>query len=245
MNIQYIDSLHSTNTWLKENPEAVPPMTMLVAHEQTAGRGQRGNSWEAAPGCNLTLSFHYRPEGVRPAAQFAISEAVALAVADTLRGFGFEPKVKWPNDLYVGDSKIAGILIEHTIAGSDIARTIAGIGLNVNQERFTSDAPNPVSMLMLAGHPFDLGEVLRRLGDALERRLRMVSADFPRLHTDYIRSLWRNDGALHPFRRVADGLRFDARILMVEPSGMLLLQPADDSEPLSFAFKEVEWLMCD
>ncbi|MDE6431375.1 MAG: biotin--[acetyl-CoA-carboxylase] ligase, partial [Duncaniella sp.] len=120
----------------------------VSARRQTAGRGQRGNSWESAPGKNITMSILLRPEGLHPSRQFVISRAVSLAITGVLRRYmpASAVRVKWPNDIYVDDRKICGILIENVISSASIRQSVVGIGINVNQRRFLSDAPNPVSM---------------------------------------------------------------------------------------------------
>ena len=241
MNVIWIDSVGSTNAYVKEKAGEGPALTMVCARRQTAGRGQRGNSWESEPGRNLTFSFYIDDLDVAPAGQFVVSEAVALAMAASLAGFGIEAKVKWPNDIYVADRKICGILIENSIMGSRIARSVVGIGLNVNQSEFRSDAPNPVSMLQLAGHEFDLEEVARRVGENLEHYLSLLP-DAPALHNEYFGRLWRADGKPHAFLEAATGRVFDAVISGVAPSGHLLLQPLDFPTPLAFAFKQLLWL---
>lgn len=244
MKIVELESVGSTNSWVAAHVGEMEGTTMVAARSQSAGRGQRGNSWEAEPGCNLTLSVFLRPPmGFHPRSQFSISEAVALGVADTLGLFGIEAAVKWPNDIYVGDRKIAGILIEHSLLGPSIQHTIAGIGLNVNQERFLSPAPNPVSMTNVAGRRFSLAEVRERLAENLERRFEETWDPKKRenLHTEFQRRMWRGDGRAWPFRDRASGETFKACIENVEPSGMLNLRT--DSELRSYAFKEVEFLL--
>ena len=120
MKIKWIDKVDSTNTYLKEHPSEVPAGTMLAARTQKAGRGQRGNSWESEPGKNLTFSFRAENLPLRPSEQFAVSEATALAIVALLRDYDIEAKVKWPNDIYVGNRKICGILIENSIMGDMI-----------------------------------------------------------------------------------------------------------------------------
>ena len=155
MTIIELESVPSTNTWAKEHAEELHHADIVLTHDQTAGRGQRGNSWEAEPGMNLTFSLCLEPSSILPSEQFLLSEAVALGVADAVaQALGLDTQqeeitVKWPNDIYAGNRKIAGILIEHSIRGNRIAKSIAGIGLNVNQRLFRSDAPNPVSMHQL------------------------------------------------------------------------------------------------
>ncbi|WP_301748249.1 biotin--[acetyl-CoA-carboxylase] ligase [uncultured Duncaniella sp.] len=151
MEIIKIESTDSTSSHLAGIAEGCAHGTAVMARVQTAGRGQRGNSWEAEPGMNITLSLLLRPEGLEPARQFIISQAVSLAIVEMLDNFiGADAvSIKWPNDIYVNDSKIAGILIENVISGSAISRSIVGVGLNVNQTEFLSDAPNPVSLKQL------------------------------------------------------------------------------------------------
>ncbi len=150
------------------DPEA-PHGLVVAAREQTAGRGQRGNTWESGPGLNLSFSIVLRPGDLHAVRQFCISEAVALAVAETveeeLRSNGVDDPVyvKWPNDIYVGDRKICGILIENTVTGTHIDKSVVGIGLNVNQREFHSDAPNPVSIIQLTARETPLQPLLDRL----------------------------------------------------------------------------------
>lgn len=247
-----LDSVASTNTYLASRAaDNLPHATVATTFCQTAGRGQRGNSWEADDGKNITLSILLRPVALLPRQQFFISEIVSLGIVAVLDAFlphGDEVAIKWPNDIYVGNRKICGILIENSIMGNRITSSIAGIGLNVNQERFLSDAPNPVSMLNIAGHEFPLEEVRDRLcGEILSTFDDLGLSDatehddshFADLHRRYKSRLWRREG-FHPF--LADGERFDARIVDIAPDGILTL--ADTSQrQRSFAFKEVAFVL--
>ncbi|MBD5289338.1 MAG: biotin--[acetyl-CoA-carboxylase] ligase [Bacteroides sp.] len=258
MNEIILPSVPSTNTWAAANAAGLPSPSMVCALCQPEGRGQRGNSWESEPGQNLTLSFFVRPDrGFAPREQFLMSEATALAVVDTLRHFGIESKVKWPNDIYCGDMKICGILIEHSLMGSSIIHSIAGIGLNVNQTLFLSDAPNPISMAMVAGRSFNPAEVRRVLAERWWSRmapfaslpesrddLQAGSGGTPwkeSLHTEFLDSLWRNDGEPHLFMETSSQKHFEAIIADVDPAGPILLRLSDGSTR-SFAFKEISWL---
>lgn len=240
MEIIRLGSCGSTNSFLREHAAEFPSLTLVTAREQTAGRGQRGNTWESQPGKNLTVSMLWKPEGFAARRQFAVSEAVSLAVADTLEEFGIEAKVKWPNDIYVGDRKICGILIEHSVAGRNIESTVAGIGLNVNQREFFSDAPNPVSMLQSSGREHDLEAVLALLCRRLEERLQEVDGEG--LHSEYMTRLWRGDAQFHPFRDTATGTAFRAMITAVDPDGILHLL-TDRFEERTYAFKEVSFTL--
>ncbi|MCM1483829.1 MAG: biotin--[acetyl-CoA-carboxylase] ligase [Muribaculaceae bacterium] len=246
--IHYIrlDSVPSTNSYMSALPPDTPAGTVVTAAEQSAGRGQRGNSWEAAPGQNLTLSVLLRPASVTAREQFMVSEAVALAVVHTVRHYlsdSYPVTVKWPNDIYVRDLKICGILIENTLTGSGIDRSIAGIGLNVNQERFISDAPNPTSIYMLTGRKVPLAEI----EDRLCRNVVAMAHDYLRperfaeLHDMYVSALWRGSG-MHPYIDAATSERFMASIHSIAPTGHITLRQ-DSGTLRTYAFKEVHPLL--
>ncbi len=228
----------STNSWAKEHTTQLAHGDIVVTPCQTAGRGQRGNTWEAAPGKNLTFSILLRPEHIPPSGQFLISEIVSLSVAGIVTealasaGCHMPVKVKWPNDIYVGNRKIAGILIEHSICGQKI-------GLNVNQTEFLSDAPNPVSMAQLAHREFELNPLMNSIADAVVRQLQNPSREA--IHSNYHRLLWRNNGNEHLFS-TPDGERFKAAIDRVEETGLLSLQLTDGTLR-QFAFKEVAFIL--
>lgn len=238
----HLDSTPSTNSWCKENSPRLNNGDSVLTHNQTAGRGQRGNSWEAAPGMNLTMSLFLRPEGIVPARQFLISEAVAIGVADTVeqvlgKRSDAPVRIKWPNDIYVGDRKIAGILIENVIAGSSLSQSIAGIGLNVNQTEFISDASNPVSLRQLTSETFDIEEIAQEI----VIRIIALLADQERLHDRFLRYLWRFDGKPYPFR-FPDGSMHEFVIDTVLPEGFLRLRDYDGLTR-DFAFKEIAFIL--
>lgn len=268
MKIICIPEAASTNSWVASYSGETDKDFMVYAVAQTAGRGQRGNSWESEPGKNITASALLHPVGIIPARQFIISEAVALAVTDLLAEIGIDAMVKWPNDIYVGDRKICGILIEHSIMPGKILRTIAGIGINVNQQIFRSDAPNPVSVVQLTGATHDIPSLVKRLATHLERRMEIsrneevaksVSSEVENdragnlgingdkgnlssLHEEFMQKLWRGDGSLYPFfdRKVNEEIK--ASVLRVAPDGMLTLK-IEDGEERTYVFKEIEFLL--
>jgi len=246
MRIIEIPETDSTNSWIAANVGIDEAPCLVYALRQTAGRGQRGNSWESEPGRNLTASAMFVPENIRPAEQFAISEAVALAVVDFLRGFMVEARVKWPNDIYVGDCKICGILIEHSIMGADITRTVAGIGININQKKFLSDAPNPVSLSLITGDEYPIAQMAETLARCLEDRLLTAcsadEADRVSLHGEFMEKLWRGGPGYYPFFDRKRGEEISARVLSVAPDGILTLETAD-CDIRTYAFKEVEFLL--
>lgn len=237
MHYQYPE-LTSTNTEAArlDNERPLAHGDTVSCHTQSAGRGQRGNTWESAPGENLTMSILLRPEGIRPAEQFTVSEAVALAVVDLLADNGITAEVKWPNDIYVGNRKICGILIENVITTTAITRSIAGIGLNVNQTRFISDAPNPVSMKQLTGVTYDLD----RLRDALAGIVLRNLNERPSLHCRYMSALWRRNG-YHLYAEPGSA-PFPAAIAAIAPTGHITLKTPDGT-PKTYAFKEISAIL--
>lgn len=233
-----LESCESTNTYLAGIACGLTRDTVVTTREQTAGRGQRGNSWEASPGLNVTCSLlMMNRKGIKASGQFAISEAVSLGIVDTLRRFlgniHEEVKVKWPNDIYVGDRKICGILIEHSISNREINRSIIGIGINVNQREFVSDAPNPVSLFNLINREIPVDEVLRVAVDCIYRR---IDGSLEELHRDYNRELWRKDD--NKYIDAMTGDKFHAVISEVMDDGTLCLID-DEGVERRYLFKEV------
>ncbi|MDE7420423.1 MAG: biotin--[acetyl-CoA-carboxylase] ligase [Muribaculaceae bacterium] len=240
MEIIKLEKVDSTNAYIMRNVEELESPVMVVAHTQTAGQGQRGNSWEAEPGNNLTFSIFYRPYQLPPMAQFSMSETVALAVVDFLGVHGIEAKVKWPNDIYVGDKKICGILIRHSIMGGYVSYSVIGVGIDVNQTVFLSDAPNPVSMKQITGETYALSQLENEIAHIMGDRLKLILTEEDRreLHKEFMGKLWRGDGKLYPFTDTASGETFKARIEGIAMHGPMSLRLEDGSARV-YAFKEV------
>ena len=173
--------------------------------------------------------------------QCLLSEAIALALTDTFARFGIEARIKWTNDIYVGDRKLVGMLIEHNCSGAYLARSIAGIGINVNQTEFDPALPNPVSMARATGRTFDREQVLALfLRHAATRCAQIERGERERLQSDYRARMYRL-GEEHPFR-LAAGRIVRATIEGVRPSGELLLRHTD-GEQGAYLFKEVEFII--
>lgn len=244
MNFIELDEVDSTNTFLSLNHNNFPHLTMLNARTQRAGRGQRGNHWESEPGSNLTFSVLIKPDNFLAKHQFVISEATALAIIDFLSLLGVEARVKWPNDIYVGDRKICGILIEHSVMGMNITHSIIGVGININQEKFLSDAPNPVSLFQLLNRKSDIVELRFLLADQLEKRLSVLNDAIcsQLMHKEFTNNMWRGDGRFYRFEDSASGHIFEARIADVEETGYLHLEERN-SKCRRYAFKEVKFIL--
>ena len=234
----------STNVYASRVAAILPSGTVIYTPRQTAGRGQRGNSWEMGPDKNLAFTYLLKNPAVAPAKQFYISEAASLAIVDALSVVLPGVTIKWPNDIYYGDRKLAGILIEHSLTSRQISQTIIGIGLNVNQQRFVSDAPNPVSLWQITGEEYDLTELLHGICNRIEQYTEFDQygeSDFAHLHSRYMSHLYRNDGAMHRFA-LPSGEQFDAAIDDVRRDGILTLRHADESMH-DYAFKEVAFVI--
>jgi BirA family biotin operon repressor/biotin-[acetyl-CoA-carboxylase] ligase len=239
--IQRFEELDSTNTYaanlLLENRP--PEGTVVVSAHQSKGRGQASNIWESESGKNLTFSLILYPEFLEPALQFELSKAVSLGIADYLAQHTDEVSIKWPNDIYVGKNKIAGILMEYALKGNQLSSCIIGVGLNVNQSRFYSNAPNPVSLSQITGKTYDLEEKLENLLLFLDSRYRQLKAgDFNSIDQDYINLLYQKDiWALYE----SNGRKFEGKILGVDEYGLLIIQTRE-GEMRKFDYKEVAFL---
>lgn len=219
---------------------------LVTAEEQTAGRGQRGTVWESAAGENLTFSMAWRDVGVAARDQFLLSEILALAVAETVAGqlqragCGAEVSVKWPNDVYVGDRKICGMLIEHSIVGGRIDGSMAGIGINVNQNAFVGDAPNPVSLRQLTGKLHGRAEVLEEFVVHFARGVAMLQQQrYAEVEAAFAARLYRRSG-WHLFRDA--GGMFRGRFVGIARNGLLTLQKTT-GQLCTYAFKEVAFVV--
>lgn len=230
--IAYIAETDSTNLWLKNHTKGRATCVVWTDY-QTAGRGCGTNRWESERGKNLLFSLLIHPEQIPASKQFQVSMAISLAIVDAVGQLVGDLSIKWPNDVYWGNGKICGILIENTLKGVTIKDSIIGVGLNVNQREFTSKAPNPVSLWQITGQETDRESLMR---DILKRFDGYLTAD---VKERYMKTLYRRKG-FHPYTD-KDGA-FMAEIVDVEDDGHLLLR--DDSWLLRrYAFKEVQFVI--
>lgn len=232
----------STNSYLAQVASLLPSGTVVHTQNQTSGRGQRGNNWESLPGVNLTFSLLLKDTTLAPNKQFYISEAVSIALINVLQRYADGFSIKWPNDIFFKDKKIGGILIENVISGESIVQSIIGIGLNVNQEKFFSEAPNPISLKHIIGTETDLTDLLHEIGDELSAQLTPLTKELEpeqleELHASYLADLYWKDNAYHPFE-LPSGESFEAKIINVAPDGKMLLENEKGGEH-SYYFKEV------
>lgn len=250
--ISRVAETDSTMNLLKAAPYATrdEAVVLVVADKQTQGRGQRGNTWESAPYQNLTFSLRVRPTWLDVQRQFVLSEATALSVRDTVvELLGASPTlspaqrvtVKWPNDIYWTDQKLCGILIEHRLSGHRLSESIIGIGLNVNQQHFVSDAPNPISLRQISGETYDLDEVLDTFVRCFEGRyVELQARQEEGMHTAYLSSMYRRQG-YYTFRDNVRNENITAAIADIALDGRLTLQLRDGTTR-TYLFKEVTFL---
>ncbi len=239
-NLIYLPSCHSTNDVAAEKIQNGPIFdgTLVITSDQTAGRGQRGNNWETLPGQNITMSVILKPDFLAAASQFSLNIAVSLGVYEFLSKYVAENLyIKWPNDMYIGDKKLVGILIENTISGSRLSNSIVGIGVNINQLSFS----NPkITSLRLATKQdeFDLEKLVEELCACLEKYyLQLKNGQAANQKKQYLQHLYRF-GETHLFSK--DGSKFSGKIVDIADNGQLMLEV--DGEIQYFGFKEVSFV---
>ena len=213
---------------------------VVITDKQTAGRGQRGNNWEARPGENLTFSVVWRPTFLPAQDQFLLSQAVALALHDwaaTLLGPDKLLRVKWPNDIFYGDQKLGGILIENTLSGTMIQNSIVGVGVNVNQREF--GIATATSLARLTGRSYALAPLAARLLEALERRyLQLRAGRLAAIRYDYLHALYRYQ---EPSTYEVAGRRVTGQIMGIDETGRLVL--ALEAQLRHFDLKEIRYVL--
>lgn len=237
MSIGNVDAKDATNTGAEADADE---MTIITAQYQDSGRGQGTNRWESEAGKNLLFSVALYPKAVAVRRQYILSMAGALAVKAALNEYTSHISLKWPNDVYWRDRKISGTLIETSLSGQTIRRCIYGVGININQEVFVSDAPNPVSLRQIIGHDTPPDEVLEKVLHHFEHFYHLITEGHDnQVIEQYREALYRKEG-LWPYRD-AQG-PFMARIKDVMPTGQLILTDAAGHDR-TYAFKEVRFVI--
>lgn len=265
MNI-HLDTVRSTNSWLLDSladGNDWEDMSVVWTMRQTAGRGQVGNSWEAEEDKNISFSVLLKPTFLHPREQFSISEITALAVrhavddelniSEAIAGTSDTGEtrgnacisVKWPNDVYAGDEKVAGILIENRLQGCVMSHCVLGIGINVNQMKWVGNAPNPTSLRLLSGHEHNPQHVMERVVeyigryyDALRNNPDEAKAA---IHDEFCRNVYRRNG-FFPYKDAQSGETFEAEISGIEPTGPMHLK-LQGGEERTYSFKEVRYVL--
>jgi BirA family transcriptional regulator, biotin operon repressor / biotin---[acetyl-CoA-carboxylase] ligase len=236
-----IPSTESTNNYANHQirQESINEGTVFLTYDQSAGRGLMNNSWESEPGKNLTFSIVLCPEFLEIRRQFMLSKVVSLGVYRAINKYVADLKIKWPNDIYVGNLKLGGILIENSIMSGLIKNSIIGIGINVNQMVFRSNAPNPVSLQLLTNQHYDVEQILSEVLEAIDDYYHQLkSGDFAAIDMDYLSALYRLN-EIHGFN--SENQEFQGEIMGVNEIGQLQIRKST-GELCEFHFKEVEFL---
>ena len=245
MPITWYETIDSTNSEARRHLGCGDKLSVFAAKYQTAGRGQRGNKWNSTRGQNLTFSiladfYAENMPKVNAREQFALSIVAALSVSDLLEGYGISNTIKWPNDIYIRDRKICGMLLENSLSGTTVSSSIIGIGLNVNQTEFPPELINPTSIAAASGKRLDITDVLDDFLICFQRRFDSLS-ERDDLKKEYVSRLYRLDNVrrYHDFLTDTD---FDGKIKGISDEGLLLVE-MPDSSVRKYAFKEISYII--
>lgn len=237
----HISETSSTNQLMKEliRKNNTPEGFVVQTDYQTRGKGQGNNSWESAKGKNLLFSLLLRPQHIAIEDQFIISQIVSLGILKALSKLipdnADSLSIKWPNDIYLNNKKLGGILIENTLQGRIINASVIGIGLNVNQEEFYSDARNPVSLKQITGIEYPVYQIMNSVITHILHFYLEINPE--QVREQYMNNLYRRSG-YYNFRSKNNS--FSARILDIASDGKLMLESVD-GEISTYYFKEVEF----
>ena len=246
-NIINISELESTNSYAQKQIEnnALHEGDVIFTFCQNEGKGQGGNSWESEIGSNLTISIVLEPNMIYASQQFVLTQLISLAIIELIKKqllvnkSNNDVKIKWPNDIYVGDNKIAGILFQNFIKGNAIEHSIVGIGINVNQKEFFSSAPNPISIIHFANKLTDVNELLNELllnvGTNYEKYV--FESNFIELKLEYLKNLYKyNIWANYTDR---NGV-FEGKIIDVDEFGRLIVEHNGGDKKM-YMYKEIQF----
>lgn len=239
-NIIQLEKVQSTNDYTlklltKSSPEEG---TIVLANNQTMGKGQAGNGWESQAGKNLTMSIILKPSFLEPSKQFYISKIIALTMYDFLNDILENVSIKWPNDIYVNNDKIAGILIENSLIGSKFEYSVVGIGVNINQKEFSPELMNPTSLVRETGNIYDLSKLLNNLIKYLNIYYQLLhNGKYTEINRKYLSHIYRFR-EIHFFKAQKDIIK--GRITDIKESGQLEITSVS-GEIFYFWFKEIEF----
>ncbi|MFP4025413.1 MAG: biotin--[acetyl-CoA-carboxylase] ligase [Thiohalospira sp.] len=235
-------SADSTNTYAVQLLKSgnVDEGTIVYTHDQKAGRGLGRNTWESEKGKNLTFSIILYPDFLPIEHHYMLSKIISLGLFEYASSKVSDIKIKWPNDIYFNDKKLAGILIENSIKGSTINYSVAGIGLNLNQEQFFSNAPNPVSLKQITGENYSVKDELVQVRQHIKKFYqKLQSGQLKDINRRYIECMYRFN-KFHKF--CWNNQVFRAKITGVNEYGHLQVLTSDN-EIKEFEFKEIEFLI--
>lgn len=237
-----LNKVDSTNNYFSSllKKSEYPEGTIISALFQSSGKGQGTNTWESAKGKNILFSIVLYPVFLPIDKNFLLSKAVSLGIANYALAKTNHIKIKWPNDIYYQDKKLAGILIENTIKGSNITQSIVGIGLNLNQTEFISNAPNPISLNQITHKTYSVDQELTKLRDNIRFFYdKLKVGKYEEINKSYIKCLYLYN-KLHNYSSKNE--TFIAKITGVNEFGHLQVL-TENQEKKEFDFKEIEFLI--
>lgn len=237
-----LQEVDSTNNYANEliQSKRVKEGTAVLAYYQKKGRGQTGNNWISERGKNLLMSFILFPKFLTASQQFYISKITSISILHLLNKIVSSVSIKWPNDIYVNNKKIAGILIENTVTGNFLDSSVLGVGINVNQLNFASDIPNPVSLIQITGGQYDIINLAESLMSYIEYWYAKLKKHYlDEIDDFYINNLYKKDDWL--LFKNNDKI-FEARISDIDKYGQLILEDKNGIKQ-KFMFKEVEYIL--
>ena len=243
-NIININKLDSTNSYAQRLIEQgnLHEGDVIFTLDQQNGRGQADNLWESESGSNLLISIILEPKLIPASQQFILTQLISISIVDVVKKYtqNDDIKIKWPNDIYVNNNKVAGILFQNYIKGNNIEHSIIGIGINVNQRHFYSSAPNPISIIHYTNKQISIDELLNKLLDNIGDNYEKLNLENGSLQfkSDYINNLYRYD----MWAGYSDGNHtFIGKIIDVDDYGRLSIKMKSGSVK-KFMFKEVEFV---
>lgn len=241
-NVVTLKRVDSTNDYLKKELTKSTPLpegTVILAEEQFAGRGQVSNTWCSEPGKNLTFSLLLLPTFLSPEKQFLLNQSISIAINDVLfKIIGAGVKIKWPNDIFFGDYKLGGVLIENILRGNTLKYAVIGIGLNINQLDFPHDIKNVTSLKKILHQDYDINTVLAELCQSIEQRyLQLRAGKHSLIEQQYLKCLYKLN-EMHTFK--IGGQEVEGIISGVDKNGFLEVLFA--GELRKYNFKEIAFV---
>ncbi len=241
-NIVYLNEVDSTNNYANRliATDCVKTDTVILTKYQSAGKGQFNNTWQSASDKNLLFSLITQPTFLLPEKQFLISKIISIAIVQYLSDFSNLVSIKWPNDIYIENKKIAGILIETIVRGSTMDYCVIGVGLNLNQKEFDKSLPNPISLTQLINKKIDIESALNKIIANFYTYYNLLKNNLEdKIDSTYFDMLYRKS-AWHIYKK--DKTTFEAKIIGIGQYGQLILQKRDESVH-EYYFKEVEFVI--
>jgi len=241
MEIIKIEKTDSSNRYARDyiRKNGISETLFFSVEEQTAGRGQGTNRWFSQKDKNITCSFAFKPK-ISPVNQFMISQAISLSIIDFLEPYSQNFSIKWPNDIYHLDKKIAGILIENTLSGNSIKYCIAGVGININQRNFPKELPNPTSLSHITNQRFQLEELLKNFIETADNHIsKLNDSAKPETEYRYLEKLYRYKKTSRYKDR--DG-EFEGIITGIDSYGHLMVIDTHTGKQKKYDFKEIVFL---